>query len=457
MARYRIVNAEIRSIALAKIGANRKRFALLKEGAETPVEHVAPILKAADDWTVAYIVMAEPGAVEDGGMGAPGVEDVWEPDAIVKAAHSFLRAGGLTTGAHFMDEAVGKPVENFIAPVDFQLGEDLVKAGSWVLGFEPSTVARAQIDAGEFTGMSVEGVGWRMPVEVAKAALTTPARKALPDSAFAIPERRAYPIHTAGHAMAALGRVKANGTPGEKVRVVAAVKRRYPTMKVMALAKFNVAHVPAGSPTGGQFAVKGGGGGGSSGPAPKGRKGKAKPVAENAKHGPLWNLDGSHNKKAAKKPRVKRARTSRASSAARRSAATSARSQAKFARAQARAAASAQARQRTAATKAVKARIKAQSKASKLAQKRVANRANRKTKLGLRSLRAGVKADRKRAAAQRKAALLAQAQTRAATTARSQARTAAIATVRASSARAKAGPKANVLHASTVRSAKVVH
>ena len=58
--------------------------------------------------------------------------------------------------------------------------------------------------------------------------LTTKQREALPDSAFAIPEERKYPIHDKNHARAALARVAEFGTPEEKQRVAKAIKDRYP-------------------------------------------------------------------------------------------------------------------------------------------------------------------------------------------------------------------------------------
>lgn len=63
------------------------------------------------------------------------------------------------------------------------------------------------------------------------AELTAAARKRLPDSAFAIPEDRAYPIHDREHASNALSRVTQHGTPEEKRRVRAAVDRRYPGLR----------------------------------------------------------------------------------------------------------------------------------------------------------------------------------------------------------------------------------
>ena len=60
------------------------------------------------------------------------------------------------------------------------------------------------------------------------SVLTTKQRGALPDSAFAIPEERKYPIHDKNHARAALARVAEFGTPEEKKRVAKAIKDRYP-------------------------------------------------------------------------------------------------------------------------------------------------------------------------------------------------------------------------------------
>ena len=61
-----------------------------------------------------------------------------------------------------------------------------------------------------------------------EATLTSEQRKKLPKSAYAIPEKKAYPIHDANHARNALARVAQHGSEEEKARVRAAVKRRYP-------------------------------------------------------------------------------------------------------------------------------------------------------------------------------------------------------------------------------------
>lgn len=59
--------------------------------------------------------------------------------------------------------------------------------------------------------------------------LTAKARKALPDSAFAGPDR-SYPDYDRGHAQAALGRVQEYGTKELKERVTRDVHRKYPDM-----------------------------------------------------------------------------------------------------------------------------------------------------------------------------------------------------------------------------------
>lgn len=59
------------------------------------------------------------------------------------------------------------------------------------------------------------------------AVLRAKRRKALPDSSFAIPGSRKYPIHDLAHARNALSRVAQHGTPEEQKQVRAAVARRY--------------------------------------------------------------------------------------------------------------------------------------------------------------------------------------------------------------------------------------
>jgi hypothetical protein len=62
------------------------------------------------------------------------------------------------------------------------------------------------------------------------AKLSTSARKALPAKSFAEPDKRKYPIENEAHARNALSRVSQSGTPTEKAKVKAAVKKKYPSI-----------------------------------------------------------------------------------------------------------------------------------------------------------------------------------------------------------------------------------
>lgn len=59
------------------------------------------------------------------------------------------------------------------------------------------------------------------------ARLSTKARKALPASTFAGPDR-SYPIPDASHARNALARVSQHGSPDLKAKVRAKVHRKFP-------------------------------------------------------------------------------------------------------------------------------------------------------------------------------------------------------------------------------------
>jgi hypothetical protein len=64
---------------------------------------------------------------------------------------------------------IGTIVENFIAPVDFTANDSIIKKGSWCVAIEPSAEGREKVNNGEFTGVSVQGLGLRTPVDLAKS------------------------------------------------------------------------------------------------------------------------------------------------------------------------------------------------------------------------------------------------------------------------------------------------
>lgn len=62
------------------------------------------------------------------------------------------------------------------------------------------------------------------------AKLKAARRNALPKTSFAIPGKRAYPIHNRSHAANALARVSQHGSPAQKRAVKAKVCARYPSL-----------------------------------------------------------------------------------------------------------------------------------------------------------------------------------------------------------------------------------
>ena len=76
-----------------------------------------------------------------------------------------------------------------------------------------------------------ERFGAMHEVLVEKARLKTKQRNALPDSAFALPKTREYPIHDLVHAHKALELLH-NASPGDQKKIKAAVHSRYPDIEI---------------------------------------------------------------------------------------------------------------------------------------------------------------------------------------------------------------------------------
>ncbi len=65
---------------------------------------------------------------------------------------------------------------------------------------------------------------------MAKDLSSTKNRKKLSKKSFALPGQRKYPIPDKAHARNALARVAQTGTPAERKKVKAAVKKRFPSI-----------------------------------------------------------------------------------------------------------------------------------------------------------------------------------------------------------------------------------
>jgi hypothetical protein len=122
------------------------------------------IVKADAPRQIAYGVVLEPCTPE---TTVDSQGDWYTAEDIEKAAHGFLEgvAKGEAWGDLMHDEVsqIGYPVESFIAPVDFPAGDQLVKAGSWVIGMHyPDPEIWDLVAKGELAAFSVGGTGKRV-------------------------------------------------------------------------------------------------------------------------------------------------------------------------------------------------------------------------------------------------------------------------------------------------------
>lgn len=121
------------------------------------------IAKAVGSRHIAFGVVLEPRGPDN-----PDTQgDFYSAEDIELAAYDFLLsvASGNAWGDLMHDEVskVGWPVESYIAPVDFELGDQHVLAGAWVMGmYFPDEDIWDRIVKGELAAFSVGGRGTRL-------------------------------------------------------------------------------------------------------------------------------------------------------------------------------------------------------------------------------------------------------------------------------------------------------
>jgi hypothetical protein len=124
----------------------------------------ARIVKADAPMQIAYGVVLEPCGPDDT-IDTQG--DFYTAEDVELAAHGFMAAVAKADAwgdlMHDDVSQVGYPVESFIAPVQFQLGDQVVKAGSWVIGMHyPDPAIWDLVQKGELAAFSVAGSGKRV-------------------------------------------------------------------------------------------------------------------------------------------------------------------------------------------------------------------------------------------------------------------------------------------------------
>jgi hypothetical protein len=128
----------------------------------------ARIVKADGSRHIAVGVVLEPRTADN-----PDAQGDWYSAADIElAAHDFLAA--VAKGEAWADlmhdegAVIGYPVESYVAPVDFAVGEgermQLVPAGSWVMAIHyPDPDVWDRVTKGELAAFSVAGYGRRLP------------------------------------------------------------------------------------------------------------------------------------------------------------------------------------------------------------------------------------------------------------------------------------------------------
>lgn len=125
-------------------------------------DRMAKIAKADKVKQIAYCIVLAPDEID-------AQNDIMSADDIENAAHYYMANQGVIGSQH--SKAIdAKPVESYIAPQDFTMdegpyGPQTIKKGSWVLGIKVNDPSEwEKVENGEYTGVSVGGMGARIPV-----------------------------------------------------------------------------------------------------------------------------------------------------------------------------------------------------------------------------------------------------------------------------------------------------
>lgn len=150
-------------IALYKFGdwgeVDRKMDYIQKRLKENKkkVEIECEILKSNDEKQIVYGIVLEPNVVDAHG-------DFISKDEIEKSCHFFMLNSQMI-GYQHKKVAPAKVVESYISPVDFDMGHQMVKKGSWILGVKVLDEDKwNEIKEGKLTGFSIGALGRRYSV-----------------------------------------------------------------------------------------------------------------------------------------------------------------------------------------------------------------------------------------------------------------------------------------------------
>ena len=152
---YEITDAKIQFVSLVDKAANMRQFLLTKaEDGKKPFATYGRIVKSDAETHWVTGIVYEP-MVED------AHSNFMTEDEITKAAYWYAKNGDKVDLQHSF-EPLGNAcvVESWIAKADFQIGDESVKKGTWLMTMEiADDEIWSAIEKGEFTGFSMGGVG----------------------------------------------------------------------------------------------------------------------------------------------------------------------------------------------------------------------------------------------------------------------------------------------------------
>lgn len=122
-----------------------------------PKQRVTRVFKTGEERYVLGVVLVPETADSQG--------DIYSHDEVRKAAHGYMEHAG-ALGKQHSEIVTGrlKILESYVAPVDFQVEEESVAKGTWLLGIRVvDDDLWDGIKKGDFTGFSIGGAAWRHP------------------------------------------------------------------------------------------------------------------------------------------------------------------------------------------------------------------------------------------------------------------------------------------------------
>lgn len=153
-----LVNASVTHVSYVGKAANKKEFFLMKSADEPTFQKEVKVFINKDDaeQQLVYGIVYSPGSAEDESTHDTDGDFMTAPE-IEKAAHGFVKDARNIDTQHDFESGVGEVVESYIAPTDFEIGEETITKGSWVLVTKASDEIWEAIQKGDYTGYSLAG------------------------------------------------------------------------------------------------------------------------------------------------------------------------------------------------------------------------------------------------------------------------------------------------------------